>query len=95
MAFYLLFFSFFAFIYGFKIASASEYTASFFYIGSALSVIFAKDFITLYIFWELMAVSSVFLILLSKTGASFKSSIRYIIVHLVGGLILPVGLYFK
>ncbi|MEK9726880.1 MAG: proton-conducting transporter membrane subunit [Candidatus Margulisiibacteriota bacterium] len=85
-------FSFFAFIYGLKIANSREYTAALFYIGSALSVIFTNDFITLYIFWELMAVSSVFLILLSKTENSFKSSLRYIIVHLVGGLILLAGI---
>ena len=44
-----------------------------------------------------MAVSSVFLILLTHQGSSIKSALRYIIVHLVGGLILLAGiiLYYK
>ena len=55
--------SFAGFLYGIGIAKRSEYTSALIYIGSALSVVFAKDLMTLYIFWELMALSSVFLIL--------------------------------
>ena len=84
--------SFFAFLYGISFAKKSEYTSAFIYIGSALSVIFAKDLITLYIFWELMALSSTMLILLHRTNTSFKSGLRYLIVHLVGGLILLAGI---
>ena len=89
--------AFLAFMYGIKVAKWSEYAAALFYIGSALSIIFTKDLVTLYIFWELMAVSSVFLILLTHQGSSIKSALRYIIVHLVGGLILLAGiiLYYK
>ena len=84
--------SFFGFIYGLQFAKRSEYTSALLYIGAALSVIFAGDLITLYIFWELMALTSVFLILLNKTDESRKSALRYLIVHLVGGLILLSGI---
>lgn len=89
--------AFLAFMYGIKMAKWSEYSAALFYIGSALSIIFTNHLITLYIFWELMAVSSVFLILISHNNRSLKSALRYIIVHLVGGLILLAGiiLYYK
>ena len=81
-----------AFIYGFNTAKHSEYIAALIYIGAALSVVFSNDFISLYIFWELMALSSVFLILLRNTAASQKAGLRYIIVHLVGGLVLLAGI---
>ena len=81
-----------AFIYGFNTAKHSEYIAALIYIGAALSVVFSNDFVSLYIFWELMALSSVFLILLRNTSAAQKAGLRYIIVHLVGGLVLLAGI---
>jgi multicomponent Na+:H+ antiporter subunit D len=80
------------FIYGLSVAKKREYTAALVYIGSALSVIFAGDLLTLYIFWELMAISSVFLVLLSNRGTSRAAGLRYIIVHIVGGLVLLAGI---
>ena len=84
--------AFAAFIYGFNLVKRSEYASACIYIGSALGVIFAGDLITLYIFWELMAVSSSFLVILSGGDRARKSAIRYLLVHLVGGLILLAGM---
>lgn len=84
--------SFAGFLYGIGIAKRTEYTSALIYIGSALSVVFAKDLMTLYIFWELMALSSVFLILLTTTTSSRKAALRYILVHIVGGLVLLAGI---
>lgn len=84
--------SFAAFIYGVGTAKKAEYSSALIYIGSALSVIFAKDLITLYIFWEFMALSSVFLVLLKKTDSARKASIRYLLIHIFGGLILLAGI---
>ena len=39
-----------------------------------------------------MALSSVFLILLRGTTTARKAGLRYIIVHLVGGLVLLAGI---
>ena len=40
------------------------------YIGSAVSVVFSGDFITFYIFWEIMAIASTFIIWSANTNAS-------------------------
>jgi len=69
-----------------------QLTAAFVYAGSALGVVFAGDFITLYIFWEIMAFSSVCLIFAKKTQKAIKASFRYIMVHLFGGLLLMIGI---
>lgn len=62
------------------------------YAGSALGVTFAGDLITLYIFWEGLAISSVFLILARRTRASQAAAFRYVMVHIFGGLCLLAGI---
>jgi multicomponent Na+:H+ antiporter subunit D len=52
----------------------------------------AGDVFSLYIFWEVMAVASTFLILARRTKASQAAGFRYILVHVVGGLFLLAGL---
>lgn len=84
--------SFAGFLYGIGTAKKAEYSSALIYIGSALSVVFARDLITLYIFWEFMALSSVFLVLLKRTERSRKASLRYLMVHIFGGLILLSGI---
>lgn len=79
-------------IYGYHDKKASEFVAALMYIGSALGVVFAGDLVSLYIFWELMAVTSVALILSKRTLASRRAGTRYIIVHVFGGLVLLAGI---
>ncbi|MBU1195923.1 MAG: Na(+)/H(+) antiporter subunit D [Proteobacteria bacterium] len=62
------------------------------YAGSTLGVVLAGDFLSLYIFWEIMAVSSTFLIIASRTKESREAGFRYILVHLIGGLFLLAGI---
>ena len=62
------------------------------YISSAISVIFSGDFISLYIFWEIMAISSTFVIWSSNNINSIAAGFRYLYVHLFGGMILLIGI---
>jgi len=55
-------------------------------------VTFAGDFISLYIFWELMAISSALLVWQSREPGAGKAGFRYLLVHIVGGLILLAGI---
>ncbi len=84
--------AFAAFIYAFYLRDATQHTAALFYIGSALGVVFAGDLISLYLFWEIMAVASTMLILARKSQKSLGAGFRYVIVHLVGGLCLLAGI---
>ncbi|MEC9081245.1 MAG: Na(+)/H(+) antiporter subunit D [Verrucomicrobiota bacterium] len=84
--------AFAAFIFSWRVKSRMESVAALIYVGSALGVVFAGDMISWYIYWELMAISSTFLILARKTENSLKSAQRYILVHLAGGLILLTGI---
>jgi multicomponent Na+:H+ antiporter subunit D len=58
-----------------------------------VGVTLAGDYLTLFIFWELMAFSSVFLVWLRRKPASLAAGFRYLLVHVVGGLVLMGGIF--
>ena len=49
-------------LYGLHVKDDAQHAVSWTYVAGALGVIFAGDLITLFLFWEVMAFSSVFLI---------------------------------
>ncbi len=73
-----------------------EFMAGLLYAGSAMGVVFAGDLFTLFCFWELMALGSVLLVWARRSDRSWYAGLRYIFVHLTGGLLLLFGivLYF-
>lgn len=73
-------------------AKTLELSAAFIYAGSAMSVVLAGDLISLFIFWELMALASTLLIWSATTEASWKAGMRYVVIHLLGGVILMSGI---
>jgi multicomponent Na+:H+ antiporter subunit D len=81
-----------AFVYAFYLKDSTQHMAALFYIGSALGVVFAGDLVSLYFFWEVMAVASTFLILARKTKKAQAAGMRYIMLHIFGGLCLLAGM---
>ncbi|MEO0715211.1 MAG: Na(+)/H(+) antiporter subunit D, partial [Pseudomonadota bacterium] len=67
------------------------------YAGSAIAASLCGDLMTLFIFWELTAVSSVFLILQAGTKAAYAASMRYLAIQILSGVLLLDGAayYFK
>ena len=61
------------------------------YAGAAIAALFAGDFITLFIYWELTAFTSVFLILAGRNPRSFSAAMRYLLPQVTSGLILLAG----
>lgn len=72
-----------------------ESCSTFFYAGSALGVIFAGDFLSLFCFWEMMTLGSVCLILARRTKAAYGAAFRFALFHIVGGLFLLVGIIIE
>lgn len=62
------------------------------YAGSALGAVLAGDMLTLFIYWELMALTSSVLIFARKTDASLYAGIRYLAVQILSGLLLLAGI---
>ncbi len=79
-------------LYALHVKEDGQHVAAFLYVGSTLGVVFAGDLFTLYLFWEIMAWSSLFLIWYRKTKASSEAGFRYIMVHLFGGICLLAGI---
>ena len=82
-------------IYSIHVKNDGEHFAVFYYVGGSLGVIFAGDFLTLFLFWEVMAFSSVFLVWFRKSPASVNSGFRYLLWHVAGGLILLAGIILQ
>ena len=61
------------------------------YAGSAIGAVLAGDLVTLFVFWELLAVTSVFQIWARRTSNSSASGVRYLLLHITSGLLLLMG----
>ncbi|MCD6486750.1 MAG: Na(+)/H(+) antiporter subunit D [Syntrophobacterales bacterium] len=84
--------AFIGMIYALHVKEDGQHVAAFLYIGSTMGVVFAGDFFTLYAFWEIMAVASVFLIWYRKDRKALDAGFRYIMVHIFGGCCLLAGI---
>ena len=62
------------------------------YAGSAVGAVCAGDLLTLFVFWELLAVSSVFLIWCRRSERSARCGLRYLIVQVGSGVLLLAGI---
>jgi multicomponent Na+:H+ antiporter subunit D len=79
-------------LYAFRIARWYELAAAYAYAAGAVGVSFAGDLITLFVYWELMALFSTVVVWCGGTAASRAAGIRYAILHLLGGVVLKVGI---
>ena len=68
--------------------------AALFYAGAAVAATLAGDMMTLFVFWELTAISSVFLILRAQTRAAYFAAMRYLGVQVLSGVLLLNGLAY-
>jgi multicomponent Na+:H+ antiporter subunit D len=69
-----------------------EYVAGFIYAGAALGAVFAGDFFSFFVFWEMLTIGSVMLIWARKTKSAQAAGFRYLLVHAFGGLVLLAGI---
>ncbi|MCK4621791.1 MAG: Na(+)/H(+) antiporter subunit D [Desulfuromonadales bacterium] len=87
--------AFACFLFALHLKSRYEHTAALVYIGAALGAVFAADLISLYLFWEVMAITSTFLVLARKTEKAYRAAFRYVMVHIFGGLCLLAGILLQ
>lgn len=79
-------------VYALHVAQPGQHVAAFVYVGSALGVVFAGDYLTLYLFWEGMAFASAYLVFAQGGGPAIRAGFRYLMVHITGGLVLFGGI---
>lgn len=83
-----------AIIYSLHVRDTVQQVASVLYAGSALGATFAGDLMTLFIFWELLAFTSVFLVFARRTDRAYAAGMRYLIIQVLSGVILLAGAIF-
>ena len=78
-------------IYALHVRDTRQHVAALVYAGAAIGAACAGDLITLFVFWELTAISSVFLIWASDSERSYRSGMRYLIIQVASGVLLLSG----
>ena len=84
--------SFASFLYALHIKGVGEHIGALAYVGSSLGVVFCGDYFSLFFFWEIMAVSSVLLVMFRRKEASTRAGFRYLLMHIIGGSLLLGGI---
>ncbi len=79
-------------LYGLHVKRTAEHVAAWTYVAGSLGAIYAGDFLTLFLFWELMALASTFLIWFRGRERSLGAGYRYLLVHMAGGVALLAGI---
>lgn len=62
------------------------------YAGSAIGAVLAGDFVTLFLFWEMLTLGAVLCLLARRRPAAGRAAMRYLLVHLLGGVVLLAGI---
>ncbi len=79
-------------LFALRQARVMELVAAFVYAGSAIGVAFAGDLITMFVFWEIMALGSTLVLWAAGTDPAYRAAMRYVMMHLFGGVVLMVGI---
>ncbi|MBI5237237.1 MAG: Na(+)/H(+) antiporter subunit D [Deltaproteobacteria bacterium] len=79
-------------MYSLHLKDSRQHMAALFYGGSSLGAVFAGDYLTLFIFWEIMAFASAYLVFSGGAKNSVGAGFRYILVHIFGGIALFSGI---
>lgn len=79
-------------LFAFRQSSWWELSAALMYASGAIGVSFAGDLITMFVFWELMALFSTVVVWCGGTESARAAGIRYAVIHLIGGIILKIGI---
>jgi len=87
--------AFIAMIFSLHVRDTTQHVSGILYAGSALGAVFVGDLISLFLFWEMLALTSVFLILARKTERSRAAAMRYLLVQVLSGVILLTGVLVR
>ena len=85
-------------VFAFHLRESTQPFVALIYAGAAIGALFAGDLITLFVYWELTAISSVFLIWARKTEGAYHAGMRYLIIQVLSGVVLLFGValfYFE
>jgi multicomponent Na+:H+ antiporter subunit D len=83
-----------AIVFSLHVRDTVQQVAAMLYAGSGLGAVFAGDLLTLFVFWECLAFTSVFLIWARRTERAYVAGMRYLIMQVLSGVLLLSGALF-
>lgn len=78
-------------LFALKVDDPIQHLSGMVYAGAAIAAAFCGDLISLFVFWELTAITSVFLIWAARTESATRTGVRYLVVQVGSGVILLAG----
>lgn len=84
--------AFLAVLFSLHVRDTLQHVAGILYAGSAVGAVFAGDLVTLFIFWELLGLSSAFLVWAARDEQSLHAGVRYLLFQVLSGVLLMAGL---
>ncbi len=78
-------------LYALHVRDTLQQVSALLYAGSALGAVFAGDLLTFFLFWEVMAITSVCLVWARGTPAAYSAGLRYLVIQVISGLLLLLG----
>jgi multicomponent Na+:H+ antiporter subunit D len=84
-------------LYALHVKDTVQHVSGLMYAGSAVGAVVAGDLISLFVYWELTAITSVFLIWATRTERSYATGVRYLVIQVGSGVVLLAGvlLHFR
>lgn len=79
-------------LYAIRQSRFLEIVAAYVYSGAAIGVAFAGDLVTVFVYWEIMAIASTLVLWAAGTEGAWRASFRYLMIHLLGGVVLMAGI---
>ena len=83
--------AFIAVLYSIHLKDTLQHVTGLLYAGSAVGAVFAGDLFTLFVFWEILGLSSAFLIWAARDERSVAIGIRYLVFQVLSGVLLMAG----
>lgn len=87
--------SFVAALYNLFAADRFEAAAETVYAGASISAVFSQGWISMLVYWEMMAVFSWLTQISARTRRASQAGFRYLMIHMLGGNLLLAGIAIK
>ena len=71
--------AFLGILFSLHVKDTTQHVSVLLYAGASIGAVFAGDLVTLFVYWELTAVSSVFLVWARRTERSYSAGMRYLV----------------
>lgn len=79
-------------LFALHVRDTVQQVSSILYAGAAIGAVFAGDLVTLFVFWEILGLSSAFLVWAARDTRSVAAGNRYLIYQVASGVMLMAGL---